>query len=77
MKILVTGSAGFIASTLIPKLIKRGHSVVGVDSLISGTRNHLTNTVCDHHIFDINDTSRLADELKGVDVVIIEYGKRC
>ena len=69
MKILVTGSAGFIASTLIPKLKKLGHTVVGVDSLISGTKNHFANAVCDHHVFDINDTSRLADELKGVDVV--------
>ena len=32
MKILITGSAGFIGSTLALKLIKRGDTVVGVDN---------------------------------------------
>mgnify|MGYP003584236331 CR=1 FL=1 len=35
MKILVTGAAGFIGAQLIKTLIKRGHSVVGVDNLNS------------------------------------------
>ena len=33
MKILVTGGAGFIGSTLIRLAISRGHSVVNVDML--------------------------------------------
>lgn len=33
MKILVTGSAGFIARTLIRELLKRGHYVFGLDIL--------------------------------------------
>lgn len=70
MKVLVTGSAGFIATTLIPKLKKNGHSVIGVDSLVSGSSNHLlTPPLCDHHFFDISDTDRLAKVLDGVDVV--------
>ncbi|WP_435307699.1 NAD-dependent epimerase/dehydratase family protein [Sebaldella termitidis] len=32
MKILVTGSAGFIAGYLIEDLLKRGHEVVGIDN---------------------------------------------
>ena len=32
MKILVTGSAGFIAGYLVEELLKRGHSVVGIDN---------------------------------------------
>jgi nucleoside-diphosphate-sugar epimerase len=32
MKILVTGSTGFIAGYLIEKLLKEGHSVIGVDN---------------------------------------------
>lgn len=69
MKVLVTGSAGFIASTLIPKLANNGHTVVGVDSLVSGTKNHIFFPVCDHLFFDINDTDRLVRALDGVDVV--------
>ena len=32
MKVLVTGSAGFIAGYLVQELLDRGHSVVGVDN---------------------------------------------
>ena len=32
MKILVTGSAGFIAGYLVEELLKRGHDVVGIDN---------------------------------------------
>lgn len=32
MKLLVTGSAGFIAGYLVPELLERGHEVVGVDN---------------------------------------------
>lgn len=70
MKVLVTGSAGFIASTLIPKLKNKGHTVTGIDSLVSGSKNHLSTTLsCDHLFFDINDTDRLARALEGVDIV--------
>lgn len=36
MKILVTGNAGFLGSHLTERLVKEGHEVVGVDSMISG-----------------------------------------
>lgn len=40
MKILITGVAGFIGSNLAIRLIKRGHSVIGIDNLSYGfTRN--------------------------------------
>lgn len=32
MKILVTGSAGFVAGYLVEELLNRGHSVVGIDN---------------------------------------------
>ena len=32
MKIMVTGSAGFISGYLIPELLNQGHSIVGIDN---------------------------------------------
>ena len=70
MKILITGSSGFIATTLIPKLARQGHSLVGVDSLVSRSENHLvTSDECSHHIFDLNDSSTLEKLLLDIDVV--------
>jgi len=36
MRALVTGAAGFIGSHLSESLLDRGHSVVGMDNLITG-----------------------------------------
>jgi UDP-glucuronate decarboxylase len=42
---LVAGGAGFIGSHLCEALLKRGHKVVAVDSLISGRRSNLRSPV--------------------------------
>ena len=41
MRILVTGAAGFIASNLIPRLLRQGHSVLGVDNFSRGKMAYL------------------------------------
>ena len=33
MKVLITGVAGFIGSTLAKKLIKQGYEVIGIDNI--------------------------------------------
>ena len=38
MKILITGGAGFIGSNLAKRLVKDGHSVVVLDSLLRGNK---------------------------------------
>jgi len=40
-KILVTGGAGFIGSTLVDKLIIEGHEVVVLDNLVSGKKDYI------------------------------------
>ena len=41
MRILVTGAAGFIGSNLLPRLLKEGHEVCGIDNFFLGKREHL------------------------------------
>src|SRR3990172_379571 len=36
MRVLVTGGAGFIGSTLCESLVKQGHEVVAIDNLLTG-----------------------------------------
>lgn len=40
-KILVTGGAGFIGSTLVDRLINDGHELVVIDNLFSGRRDYV------------------------------------
>jgi len=41
MRILVTGAAGFLGSHICERLIKEGHSVVGMDNLLTGSLENL------------------------------------
>jgi len=40
-KILVTGGAGFIGSTLVDKLISEGHELIVIDNLSSGRKDYV------------------------------------
>ena len=42
MKLLVTGAAGFVGSTLVDRLLAEGHRVEGVDDLSTGSLANLT-----------------------------------
>jgi dTDP-glucose 4,6-dehydratase len=42
MRVLVTGAAGFLGSHLCDALVAEGHSIVGVDNLITGNERNLT-----------------------------------
>ncbi len=41
MRVLITGAAGFLGSHLCDRLIKEGHSVVGMDNFITGSPDNL------------------------------------
>jgi dTDP-glucose 4,6-dehydratase len=47
MRMLVTGAAGFLGSHLCDRLIAMGHSVVGMDNLITGSPPNLAHL--EHH----------------------------
>lgn len=40
LRILITGSAGFVGSHLVERFLSEGHSVIGVDNYISGQRRN-------------------------------------
>ncbi len=41
MRILITGAAGFLGSHLCDRLLKEGHSVIGMDNFITGSPDNL------------------------------------
>lgn len=41
MRVLITGAAGFLGSHLCDRFIKEGHTVVGMDNLLTGSMDNL------------------------------------
>lgn len=74
MKILITGGLGFIGSNLARRLVKEGHDVTLLDSLIPGSGGNLAN-VKDFrenvriNISDLRDRLATRQLLKNVDTI--------
>ena len=65
MKILVTGSAGFIGYHLSKKLLERGDEVVGLDNIndyydvnLKYARLQELGVVCNNHLFEVDKKYR-------------------
>lgn len=74
MKILVTGAAGFIGSNLVAELLRREHTVVGLDNLSQGTPLNLA-VIADEPSFefreaDIRDEAAMLSAAEGCDVIV-------
>ena len=73
MKILVTGGAGYIGSTLVPLLLNAGHSVRVLDNLNHGGAPLLpawSDPAFDFRRGDIRDRSAIASALSGMEAVV-------
>ncbi|MBC8085658.1 MAG: NAD(P)-dependent oxidoreductase [Phycisphaerae bacterium] len=73
MKIVVTGSAGYVGSTLCGELLARGHDVVGVDSLMHGGEAMLGFIANPKFTFvrgDLREESTISRAVEGADAVV-------
>jgi nucleoside-diphosphate-sugar epimerase len=69
-KVIVTGGAGFIGSYLTEKLLKSGHHVIVVDTLLRG--NKIPKDIfkeIEFHQEDVRNTEKMNTFCKGVDQV--------
>lgn len=73
-KILVTGAAGFIGSSLVRELCKRGHEVSGIDNLVTGKIENLSDTLSaiDFREGDVRDHKLVHSLCRKVDIIFHE-----
>ena len=73
VKVLITGGAGYIGTSLIPQVLAKGYQVTVFDNLIHGGNQLLP--FFNHKNFDfikgdIRDEKQLKDAVKGKDIII-------
>ena len=68
----ITGIAGFIGSSLAHALLERGHSVSGVDNLITGNRDNVSaiTSKINFRELDILSLDGLRSAMRGADYVL-------
>ncbi len=69
MRIVITGAAGFIGSHLSETLLDRGHSVIGIDNLITGDLANIAHLAGRDFIFMKHDVTNFIHVDGPVDVV--------
>lgn len=69
---LITGIAGFIGSSLAHALVEQGHTVRGVDNLVTGRLENLADidSSIQFLLGDIQDAALMREACEGVDVVL-------
>src|SRR6476469_4993454 len=70
MRIVITGAAGFIGSHLSETLLDRGHSVVGIDNLLTGNLANIAHLAGKDFVFIKHDVTNYINVDGPVDVVL-------
>jgi len=73
MKIVVTGCAGFIGSSLVDRLISQGHYVLGIDNFSTGQSRFLTAALSSGNFdlveVDLLDAGKIVPSFAGCEMV--------
>jgi dTDP-glucose 4,6-dehydratase len=69
MRIVITGAAGFIGSHLSETLLDRGHSVIGIDNLLTGDLANIAHLAGRDFVFIKHDVTNFIHVDGPVDVV--------
>ena len=69
-RIVVTGAAGFIGSHLSEALLDRGHSVVGIDNLLTGDTANIAHLINRDFVFIKHDVTNYINVDGPVDAVL-------
>ncbi len=69
MRIVITGAAGFIGSHLSETLLDRGHSVVGIDNLLTGDLANIAHLAGRDFVFVKHDVTNFIHVDGPVDIV--------
>ncbi len=70
MRIVITGAAGFIGSHLSEALLDRGHSVVGIDNLLTGDTANIAHLANRDFVFIKHDVTNYINVEGPVDAVL-------
>jgi dTDP-glucose 4,6-dehydratase len=70
VRVVITGAAGFIGSHLSETLLDRGHSVVGIDNLLTGDINNIAHLTGRDFVFLKHDVTNYISVDGPVDLVL-------
>lgn len=70
MRVLVTGSTGYVGSRLVPELLEAGHEVLAASRSEGGTADYPWGSEVETREFDITDDELVRAAVHGVDAVV-------